>query len=125
MLSSSILIVDDNPLIRHSLRSWISQDEGWIVCGEADNGKAAVEKVKALHPDIVLMDLQMPIMNGLEAGRQIALLAPGTAIVMFTMHSCDQLVRDARAVGIQQVVSKSERLNENLLAALKNVTARP
>jgi DNA-binding NarL/FixJ family response regulator len=97
VLSSSILIVDDNPLIRHSLRSWISQDADWIVCGEADNGKAAVEKVKELQPDIVLMDLQMPVMNGLEAGRQIALFAPGTAIVMFTMHSCDQLVKDARA----------------------------
>ena len=84
----------------------------------------ALEKVKELRPDIVILDFQMPGMNGLEAGRQIARVAPETAIVMFTMHSCPHLVADARAVGIQEVVSKSEGLSHNLLAALKNIRHR-
>jgi two-component system response regulator NreC len=121
-LPCSILIVDDSALIRRSLRSWIGQDTGWQVCGEAESGKGAIEKVKELRPDIVILDFQMPGMNGLEAGRQITRLAPETAIVMFTMHSCAQLVADARAAGIKEVVSKSEGLSNNLLAALKSVS---
>lgn len=123
-MSCSILIVDDNPLIRDSVRSFVAH-EGWQVCGEAENGKIAVEKVKELHPDIVILDLQMPIMNGLEAGRQIALLAPETAIVMFSMHICAQLVEDARAVGIKEVVSKSDGLNKGLRSALKGFCGKP
>jgi DNA-binding NarL/FixJ family response regulator len=123
VLSCSILIVDDSAPIRRSLRALIERDEDWRICGEAENGEIAVEKVKELQPDIVILDLQMPVMDGLEAGRQIALVAPGTAMVLFTMHSCDQLVRDARAVGIKEVVSKSDGLPTHLLAALKG--ARP
>jgi CheY-like chemotaxis protein len=85
----------------------------------------AVEKVKELHPDIVLLDLQMPVMNGLEAARQIRVLAPGTAMVMFTMYTGGQLLKEARAVGIADVVSKSDRLEDHLLASLKKVSARP
>lgn len=121
VLSCSILIVDDSAVIRHSLRSWIEHDENWLICGEAENGKVAVEKVKELRPDIVILDLQMPEMNGLEAGRQIALVAPRTSIVLFTMHSSEQLRKDARSVGIKEVVSKSGPFTDHLLAALKSV----
>ena len=85
----SILIVDDNASIRRSLRSCIQQNTHWIVCGEADNGKIAIERVKELNPDLVILDLQMPIMNGLEAARQISRLAPNTAMLMFTMYNCE------------------------------------
>jgi hypothetical protein len=64
----SILIVDDSALIRHSLRSCIEQNGNWEVCGEAENGKIGVGRVKELRPDVVILDLQMPVMDGLEAG---------------------------------------------------------
>ena len=119
----SILIVDDNASIRRSLRSCIEQKTNWQVCGEADNGKIAVERVKELHPDIVILDLQMPIMNGIEAARQISRLAPNTAMLMFTLYSGEQLLKDAQAVGIKDVVSKSNGAAEHLLASLRTICA--
>jgi NarL family two-component system response regulator YdfI len=119
-LSYSILIVDDSAPLRHALRSLIQQDENWEICGEAENGSVAVEKVKELHPDVVILDLEMPVMNGLEAGREIALLAPNTTMVMFTMHSSEQLVKAARAAGIKEVVSKSTGNPDQLLSVLRS-----
>jgi DNA-binding NarL/FixJ family response regulator len=119
-LSYSILIVDESAPLRRSLRYWIEQDKTWQICGEAENGKVAVEKVKELRPDVVILDLEMPVMNGLEAGREIALLALGTSMVMFTMHSSEQLVKAARAVGIREVVSKSAGDFNHLFSALKS-----
>jgi DNA-binding NarL/FixJ family response regulator len=91
------------------------------ICGEAENGKVAVEKVKDLHPDVVILDFQMPVMNGLEAARQIAFLAPNTAMVMFTMHNCEQLSKEAQAAGIKEVLSKSDGVAGHLIASLKSV----
>ncbi len=119
-MAYSILIVDDSAPLRYALRSWIEQDENWKICGEAENGKAAVEKVKELRPDIVILDLEMPVMNGLEAGREIALLAPHITMVMFTMHSSEQLVKAARAAGIKEVVSKSASNPGHLLSVLRS-----
>jgi len=120
----SILIVDDSALLRRSLRSWIEQDKNWEICGEAENGKAAVEKVKELRPDVVILDLEMPVMNGLEAGREIALIAPDTTMVMFTMHSSEQLVKAARAAGIKEVVSKSIENPDHLFSVLRSACSR-
>ena len=62
-MSHSILIVDDNNLVRRLLRGWLEQHSEWDICGEAENGQVAVERVEQLHPDIVILDLQMPVMN--------------------------------------------------------------
>ena len=120
VLSYSVLIVDDSALIRHSLRSCLEQTQDWRVCGEAEDGKAAVERVKELQPDVVILDLQMPVMDGLAAARQISAIAPKTAMVMFTMHSDWRLLKAARAVGIRDVVSKSEGIADHLFASLRN-----
>ena len=122
-MSHTILIVDDSALIRQSLRSCLEQDPDWRVCGEAEDGKVAVEKVKELHPDIVILDLQMPVMNGIEAARQISRLAPNTAMLMFTLYSGEQLLQDAQAAGIKDVVSKSNGAAEHLLASLRTICA--
>jgi DNA-binding NarL/FixJ family response regulator len=122
-VSHSILIVDDNNLVRRLLRSWLEQHAEWDVCGEAENGQMAVERVEQLHPDVVLLDLQMPIMNGLEAARQINRLAPNTAMIMFTVHSSEQLLKEARASGVKDVVSKCDLLGEHLLTALRRACA--
>jgi DNA-binding NarL/FixJ family response regulator len=117
----SILIVDDYPPIRHLLRSCIEQNTDWQVCGEAENGRVAVEKVRQMHPDMVILDFQMPVMNGLEAARRISKFALDTAMVMFTMHLNEQLLNDARAAGIKDVVSKSDSLVNRLLASLRKI----
>lgn len=95
------------------------------VIGEAENGQVAIEKVKELRPDIAILDLQMPVMNGLEAGRQIKLIAPDTAMVMFTMHTNDQLLKNAREAGFAKVFPKSVGIVDQLLPSLKSLCSRP
>lgn len=116
-----ILIVDDSSFIRLLVRRCIEANTEWNVCGEAENGKIAVEKVIQLHPDIVILDFQMPVMNGLEAARQITKIAPNTVLLMFTMHKSEQLVQAAKAAGIRDVVSKSDSVAEHLLASLRSM----
>jgi DNA-binding NarL/FixJ family response regulator len=120
-LAYSILIVDDSTLVRNLIRSYIEPFAAWRVCGEAENGKVAVEKVKELRPDVVILDFQMPIMDGLEAARQIALLAPNTAMLMLTMHNFEELSKEAHAAGIKDVLSKSAGVADHLIASLRNV----
>jgi CheY-like chemotaxis protein len=108
-LPYSILIVDDNPVIRKSLRRLVEQDPAWTVCGEAENGQLAVDKVSQLTPDLVILDLQMPVMGGIEAARRITLASPKTMIVMFTMHSCAQVEKDAHAAGVAHVLVQGRR----------------
>jgi two-component system, chemotaxis family, chemotaxis protein CheY len=118
-LVHTILIVDDSAVIRRLLRSTIEQNSDWEVCGEAENGEVAVQRVRELHPDIVTLDLQMPVMDGLEAARQIAVVAPNTAMLMLTMHNSDQLLKDAHAAGIKDVISKTNAPAAQLLTSLK------
>jgi DNA-binding NarL/FixJ family response regulator len=120
-LPYSILIVDDNPVLRRCLRHLVEHNEAWNVCGEAENGQIAVEKVSQLTPDLVILDLQMPVMGGLEAARRINLASPHTIVVMFTMHYCAQLERDAHAAGIAHVLSKVDGAHR-LLAVLTSLS---
>jgi DNA-binding NarL/FixJ family response regulator len=122
-MKHSVLIVDDNTLIRSTLRSWIEGNADFEVCGEAENGMVAVQKVEEMHPDIVILDLQMPVMDGLEAARKISNIAPDTAMVMFTMHPSRELLKAAQAVGVRDVVSKTDRLSDHLLLALRQIFA--
>jgi DNA-binding NarL/FixJ family response regulator len=107
-MSIQILIVDDSPAIRHSLRSSIEGNTDWTICAEAENGAMAVDKVKALNPDVVILDLSMPVMNGLLAAKYIASIDPRILMIMFTMHTAEPLVREAKKAGIRRVVSKSD-----------------
>jgi chemotaxis response regulator CheB len=115
-----ILIVDDSAIIRHSLRACIESNTDWEVCGEAENGKVAIEKVQQLCPDVVTLDWQMPVMNGLEAAREITRIAPRATMLMITLHDSGQLTQEAHAVGIKKVLSKTEGVSEHLISSLKN-----
>jgi DNA-binding NarL/FixJ family response regulator len=115
-----VLIVDDNALIRRSVRSLIETNTECEVCGEAENGEVAVEKVRQLQPDVIILDWQMPIMNGLEAAKQISQIAPSATMLMFTMHDCQRLGPVAHAAGVKDVFSKFDRVAEHLMAALQN-----
>jgi DNA-binding NarL/FixJ family response regulator len=123
-MSTTVLIADDSFPIRRSLRTWFERREGWKVCGEAENGAMAVERVKALNPDVVILDLSMPVMNGLEAAREITSVAPATAIVLFTMHASEFLIEDARRAGIKSIVSKSDG-PATLVAAVESIAGKP
>jgi DNA-binding NarL/FixJ family response regulator len=107
-MSAKILIVDDNPAIRRSLRSLIAEQTDWTICGEAENGKVAIEKSRELRPDVIILDLSMPVMNGLDAAREIRESSPKVYILLFTMHFYPHLVEDAQNVGVNKVVSKSD-----------------
>ncbi len=101
---STILIVDDHTLTRKSVRSLLNDYSMVDVCGEATDGEEAVQKVEELHPDIVLLDIEMPRMNGIQAARQIHLLRPSTKIVFFTAHP--QSVFDQNTMWSNGFVSK-------------------
>ena len=117
----SILVVDDNAVMRRLVRLHIEANGDWEICGEAENGLVAIERVKELPPDSVIMDFKMPVMNELEAAREIVRVAPDTTIVMLTMHNSDQLSTDARAAGIKKAVSKSGSVANDLMASLANL----
>lgn len=120
-MTRRILIVDDSALIRASLRSWIAKNSAWELCGEAENGQIAVEKVEELHPDVVILDFQMPVMNGLDAARRIGVMAPGTAMVMFTMHASSELLKAALQAGVKDVVCKTDRLSGHLSTVMRAI----
>jgi len=121
--AAKILLVDDTAAIRRSIRFCIEAETDWKICGEAENGKVAVEMVRELHPDVVLLDLSMPIMNGLEAARQIGATAPETHILMFTLNAYPALVPEAYNAGIKDVISKSEGVGSHVLDAIRSVLA--
>jgi DNA-binding NarL/FixJ family response regulator len=120
-MAHRILIVDDSAAIRQCLRSSIERQEELQVCGEAENGESAVARVEELTPDLVILDLQMPVMNGLEAARRIAQIAPHLPMLMFTMYSSEYLVTEARAAGIKDVFSKSSGILDGLISAIQEI----
>lgn len=103
-----ILVVDDNPSVRRYLRDVLEQHEGWQVCDEARNGQEAVDRFNLIRPDVVVLDFQMPGMNGLDAARLIAQLSPKTPILMVTLYLSKQLSDEARKVGIRGTCAKTD-----------------
>ena len=108
ILSYSILVVDDSALIRRSLKLSLEQNPDWKVCGEAVDGLEAIELVPFLKPDIVVLDLAMPGMNGFEVARELHRTVPLLPVLMFTNHATPRLESEARAAGCSGVVSKSD-----------------
>src|SRR6202158_4618340 len=103
-----ILIADDSPQVRHTLRKLLEQDAAWEVCGEAIDGGDAVQRTKETHPDLIVLDFQMPVMNGLQAAREIAKVAPDVPVLLCTAHLSLNLIDEAQRVGILGAVSKSK-----------------
>jgi DNA-binding NarL/FixJ family response regulator len=107
-LSHTILIVDDSTLIRRALRTCLEESHQWTVCGEAADGSAALEMAQELHPDLIVLDLSMPGMNGFQLARELKKVSPALPVVMFTGFKTPQLEKEALAAGCNAVVSKSE-----------------
>ena len=113
-----ILVADDHAIMRRGLRGLLETHADWHVCGEAGNGREAVEMTIRLAPEVVVLDLTMPELHGLEAAKAIRATVPATEILIFTMHESEELIRAALASGVRAVVAKSD-VEGHLLAAVE------
>ena len=112
-----ILIADDHEVARKGIRSLLEDHAGWEVCGEARDGREAVECANRLKPDLLLLDLGMPNLNGLDAARQILATTPDARILILTVHDSEQVVREVLAAGARGFVLKSDACRD-LVAAV-------
>jgi cold shock protein len=116
----TLLICDDNPSIRYLLRSYVESRTPFEVCGEAEHGMEAIEKAKELQPDLILLDLSMPVMTGAEAAVILKGVVPRMKIILFSMHT-DEVPKSMAAIGVDLALSKSDgitKLGEHLKALL-------
>ncbi len=107
-MAMRILVADDHEVVRRGLQALLEAQPGWEVSGEAVDGREAVEKAKQLKPDVVIMDISMPVLNGLEATRQILKVSPQARVLILTMHESDQIVREVLDAGARGYVLKSD-----------------
>ena len=119
MADITVLIVDDQPLMLHALQTFIENEDGVSVAGTAEDGEAAVEAAKSLQPDLVLMDIKMPRLNGIEATRKIVSEIPGTRVLALTTFSTLDYVVPALRAGAAGYLVKDARPDE-ILAAIRN-----
>jgi CheY-like chemotaxis protein len=117
-LPKNILIVDDSPSVRMTLRQTL-EHSGWE-CAEAVNGKDAIEKAAQGCPELVILDLSMPVMNGLQAARELRRLFPSLPLVMFTSFETAHLKREAIDAGVSSIFSKSEPVR-NLIDVVQSL----
>jgi DNA-binding NarL/FixJ family response regulator len=115
-----ILVADDHETVREGARVLIERVAGWIVCGVAETGRQAVELAEKLQPHIVIMDINMPDLNGIDAARQIKRRAPQVEILMFTGHDTDEIIRKAFDIGVKSFIHKSQA-SSHLLDAIRSL----
>lgn len=112
-----ILVADDHEVVRHGVRTLLEGELGWEVCDEATTGREAVAKATRLVPDVVILDIAMPDLNGLDATRQIRKAVPSAEVLILTMHESEQTIREVLAAGARGYVLKSDA-GQNLVAAV-------
>jgi DNA-binding NarL/FixJ family response regulator len=113
-----ILVADDHEVVRKGVRRLLQARPGWEVCGEASNGEEAVTAAELLHPDVVILDVTMPNLDGIGAVREIRARLPRTEVLVYTMHETEELLADALAGGAQSYVLKTDP-SRLLLAAVE------
>src|SRR5581483_6154133 len=110
-MRKTVLIVDDNTFIRHALYEVFNREADFEVCGVAENGREAIEAAGRLHPDLIVLDLSMPVMNGLEAARILKQTMPSIQLIMYSAFGDGFSAQKAGFSGISELVSKSERVS--------------
>jgi DNA-binding NarL/FixJ family response regulator len=123
MSAFRILIADDHEIVRRGIRALVEAHPGWEVCGEAVDGRDAVDKARELNPDVALLDVGMPNLNGLDAARQILAAAPRTRVLILTVHESEQIVREVLEVGARGFLLKSDAARD-LVAAVEALQRR-
>src|SRR5437016_1279647 len=118
-----ILIADDHEVVLHGLRDLLRTHPDWEVCGEARSGVEAVGLARELAPDLAILDFSMPLLNGLEATRQIRTSLPAVDVLLYSVHDSEQLAAEAREAGARGWVLKSRSATE-LIAAIESAAAR-
>ena len=118
MCAVSVLIADDHEIVRRGLRQLLQEQPGWHVVAEATNGRDAVAKASELKPDIAIVDISMPSLNGLDATRQILKLSPRTKVLILTVHESDQLVHKLLNAGARGYILKADA-GRDLMTAVK------
>jgi DNA-binding NarL/FixJ family response regulator len=113
-----ILVADDHPIFRFGLSSLLGSHEGWEVCGEADDGRDAVDKCRQLKPDLLILDICLPILNGVDTARQILKHNPAQAILVLTSVDSEQVIRDCLEAGVRGWIFKSDG-TEDLTSAVE------
>jgi|SRR5689334_790849 len=103
-----VLIADDHEVVRKGLRTLLEEQPGWQVAGEACDGREAVEKARSLKPDVTVLDISMPTLNGLEATRQMMKNNPQSRVLVLTMHESDPLIREVLGAGARGYLLKSD-----------------
>lgn len=111
-MSECILIVDDDPNFRKQTRKFLEQETPYSVCGEAVDGLDAIERARQLKPDLIILDMSMPRMNGLQAARVLRQMMSDVPIILFTLHAGAILFSEVQAVGVSSVVSKTDGFDE-------------
>ena len=111
-----ILVADDHDLMRRGLKSLLESHPGWNICAEAHTGREAVSKSEELKPDIVILDITMPELNGVEAARRILKASPNTEILVLSVHYSDQLIRDILEAGVRGYIVKSDSDRDLVIA---------
>ena len=112
-----VLLVDDNSAVRSLVRQLFELEPDYEIAGEAENGQDAVEKAENLKPDLIILDLSMPVMTGLDAAPLLRKLLPDTRIILFTVQQGSEVERLARAAGIHAVVPKDQAASNLILQA--------
>jgi two-component system, chemotaxis family, chemotaxis protein CheY len=107
-MAKTVLIVDDNSYIRQALCEQFKRESDFEVCGEAENGKEAIAKARELQPDLIVLDHSMPVMNGLDAARELKRLMPTVPLIMYSAFGDTFMEQQARLIGISELVSKSQ-----------------
>jgi len=125
MTKARILIVDDHELIRRGVRAIIEGHDGWEVVAESDNGQEAVEIAARTSPDVVMMDISMPGLNGLDATRLIVRARPETQVLVLSMHDSERLIRDVLSSGARGYILKSDASRDLVTATESLLSGKP
>jgi DNA-binding NarL/FixJ family response regulator len=119
-VSVRILVADDHEVMRLGVRNLLEAQSGWSICAEARNGEEAIEMTQESRPDVIILDIAMPVMNGLEAAAQITKVAPQVPIILFSLHLSDELINHFPTNGIRGAVAKGDSARD-LIKAIEAV----
>ena len=123
MKTVRILIADDHDLMRRGVRTLLEPHPGWEICGEATTGREAVAKAEQLKPSIVILDISMPDLNGVDAAKRIKKVSPDTEVLIFSAHYSDQLIREILEAGVRGYIVKSDS-DRDLVIAVESLSKK-